>query len=178
MARPSKLSERQWAEIEKRLLDGEKPSSLATEYGIDRAAITRKFSQPLRNIKSVANQIVKTEESLKSLTVAQQVQAISLASKLRSITDHLLGAAEFGAMTSHRLSGLANTEVQKIDDVNPLESIEALKGVSALTRLANDSAEIGLNLLKANKEAIDNLNKSDDKPEPKQIIFSVIDASA
>ena len=82
-----------------------------------------------------------------------QAAAVSLADELRSISGHLAAAARYGSASAHRLQALAHGEVQKIDDTNPLESIEALKGVHALTRLANDSAATGLALLSANKEA-------------------------
>ena len=59
-----------------------------------------------------------------------------------------------GAATAHRLSALANSEVSKVDDAEPLKSVESLKGVAALTRLANDSASIAINLLSANKDRI------------------------
>lgn len=180
MARPSKLSEKQWAEIGKRLLAGDKPASLAKEYGIDRAAITRRFSQQIKSVNHVAKQIVAAEESLYSLPVAQQIEAISLANDLRAISTHLASAAKYGSMTAHRLAGIAHGQVEKIDDADPIgpESLETLKGIAALTKMANSSSEIGLNLLRANKEAIDDINRAADRPEPKQIMFSVVDASA
>ena len=180
MARPSKLTEKQWAEIGKRLLGGEKPAALAKEFKIDRAALTRRFSQQVKTVNHVAKQIVTAEASLYALPVAQQLEAISLANKLRSISTHLASAAEYGSMTAHRLSGIAHGQVEKIDDADPLceQSLESLKGIAALTKMANASSEIGLNLLRANKEAIDSINRDGDKPEPKQIVFSVVDASA
>jgi hypothetical protein len=153
MARPSKLTDKQWAEIERRLLDGDKPAALAKEYGIDRAAITRKFSQQVRNVNLVANQIVAVEKSLRALPVAQQLQAITLADELRAISTHLAGAAKFGAMTAHKLSAIANEQSEFIDSAaTGEENAEALKSVMALTKTANEAAATGLNLLSANKE--------------------------
>ena len=37
-----------------------------------------------------------------------------------------------------------------------------LKAIAVLTRMANDAAEIPLNLLKANKEVVDTINKRDE----------------
>lgn len=160
MARPSKLTEKQWAAIEKRLMDGEKPAALAKEYGINRAAITRKFSQQVRNVKAVANQIVTAETALRALPVAQQIAAISLADDLRAISGHLASAAKYGSMTAHRLSGIAHSQVERIDDADPLrkESLESLQGIAALTKLANASSEIGLSLLAANKDMVREAN--------------------
>lgn len=74
--------------------------------------------------------------------------------QLRSISHHLASAASYGAATAHRLTALANSEVQKIDDVEPLKSIESLKGVSALSKLANESATTGMSLLAANMKRL------------------------
>jgi hypothetical protein len=92
-------------------------------------------------------------------------------------------------MASSKLNSMMHAEVQRFQDgaeesilkgESPLttESIENLKGIGYLSRLANSASEIGLNLLKANKETVDGLNKLDEKPEPKQIVFTVQDASA
>ncbi len=97
------------------------------------------------------------------LPVSEQLIAVNLASKLRAISDNLASAAQYGAQTAHRLSALANSEVAKVDDANPLarESVEAMKGVAVLTKLANDSASIALNLLNANKDTIKELNSEE-----------------
>ena len=73
---------------------------------------------------------------------------------------HLAGAGKFGAATAHRLSGIAHAKVQEIDDAKPLdaESIESLRGVAVLTKMANESAVIGIGLLAANKDMIKELN--------------------
>lgn len=100
---------------------------------------------------------------LAQLPLAQQHGALGLAYKLRNISTSLANAAELGSATAHRLQALANNEVNKIDDASPMQSLEVLKGVSALTRLANDSASIALNLLAANKESVQRLS------EPEQV---------
>jgi len=62
-----------------------------------------------------------------------------------------------GAATAHRLNALANSEVAKVDDSSPLSSLENLRGVGVLTKLANESANIALNLLAANKDRVANI---------------------
>jgi len=164
MGRPSNLSDAKWAELEKRLLDGEKAADLAKEYKVSRSAISKRFSKQHEEVKSVATQIVSAEEALMRLPVSQQVTAINLASQLRSISQHLASAANYGAATAHRLTALANAEVQKVDDANPLQSLESLRGVATLTKLANDSASIGLNLISANKDRIKQLDGEEQRP--------------
>lgn len=153
MARPSKLTPAQWAEIDRRLMDGEQASALAREFGINPSQITRRVSQVTQKVRNVAQSLAKAQTELAELPVAQQYAAVSLAEKLRSISNSLASAAELGAKTAHRLHSLANTEVNKVDDSDPLnpESMDALKGVSTLTKLANDSSQLAVNLLNANK---------------------------
>jgi AcrR family transcriptional regulator len=155
MARPSKLTDAQWEAIGKRLLAGESAASLAREFGVSKAAISARFSKRTETIKSVAKQIVETERALSFLNVSEQMAARSLADDLRAISEHLAGAARFGAATAHRLAGIAHMKASEIDDARPLndESIKSLKGIAVLTRMANESSEIGVNLLRANKDA-------------------------
>lgn len=178
MGRRSKLTDRQWEEIQKRLLAGEKASDLAKEFRVSPATISGRFSKSIGNVKSVANQILATETALRSLPISEQISAISLADDLRAISKHLAGAGKFGAATAHRLTGIAHAKVQEIDDAAPLneESIEALKGVAVLTKMANDASTIGLNLLAANKEAVKEMNQQA-RPIPQRVPVIVEDAS-
>jgi hypothetical protein len=178
MGRKSKLTERQWEAIGKRLLEGEKASALAREFKVSPATISERFSKSIGNVKTVAHQIVATEEALRALPVSEQVSAISLASELRAISMHLAGAAKFGAATAHRLSGIAHGKVQEIDDAAPLdgENIESLKGVAVLTEMANKASVIGLNLLSANKEMV-KAGMQDAPVQPVMITVQVEDAS-
>ncbi|MHB8915872.1 MAG: hypothetical protein ACYC4K_08685 [Thiobacillus sp.] len=161
MGRKSTLSPEQWISIERRvLIDGESVNSIAKEFGIDESAIRRKINpnkSESKSLKQLANDKVSAEKNVRianaeisKLPIYKQDIVFSLAERLNSISSHATSAAEYGMMTSHRLSMLANSEVQKIDDVNPLGSIEQVKGVAILTELANKSAIIGLNLLNAN----------------------------
>lgn len=46
-------------------------------------------------------------------------------------------------------------KVAEIDDAAPLteDSVQSLKGIAVLSRMANEASEIGVNLLRANKDA-------------------------
>lgn len=178
MGRPSKLTEKQWADIQQRLLNGEKAAALAREFKVSKTRISERFSERTGTIRNVAEQLVAAEGALRALPVSEQVQALNLADELRAISMHLAGAAKFGAATAHRLNGIAHAKVQEIDDAAPLsaESLESLKGIAVLTKIANDSATIGLNLLAANKEAIKEMNQ-DQRQQPQRVTVEVVDAS-
>jgi len=159
MGRPSKLSPDQWAEIERRLAAGEGASDLAREFGISPASVSVRVSKVSKKVSETAFKLAEAQTALAELPVAQQYAAVSLAEKLRAISVSLANAAELGAKTAHRLHALANSEVEKVDDASPLQSIEALKGVSVLTKLANDSSQIAVNLLNANRETVKEANR-------------------
>lgn len=173
MGRPSKLTPEQWAEIERRHLSGgESLRALAREFGVDEAAIRRRVSPQSPQVRAVAAKLADAQSALAELPVPQQYNAINLAAKLRSISDSLASAAELGARTAHRLHSLANSEVGKVDDAEPLKSMDALKSVSALTRLANDSSALAVNLLSAKVKRLgDDMEESD--PEGVAPVFNI-----
>ncbi|SEL12353.1 Helix-turn-helix domain of resolvase [Roseateles sp. YR242] len=178
MGRPSKLTEQQWAEIQKRLLAGEKAADLAREFKVSKTRISERFSERNGTVKAVANQIVEADAALRRLPVTEQIAALTLADELKAISKHLASAAKYGAATAHRLSGIAHAKVQEIDDAAPLddESRGALRDVAVLTKLANDSAEIPMSLLQANKDLAKEINQQA-KPIPQRITVEVVDAS-
>lgn len=167
MGRKSKLTPEQWADVDRRILEGESIRALAREFGLSDSAIRERIAKhgKREDVQTVARKIVDAERSLAALPLASQITAQNLAAKLRSISENLASAADYGARTAHRLTALANSEVTKVDDAQPLseKSLEAMRGVAALTKLANEAAATGLNLLAANKETVKQLNTP---PEP------------
>lgn len=158
MGRPSKLTDAQWERIGKRLLAGESNAALAREFNISKANISGRFSKRTETVKNVANQIVATDRAISFLNVSEQIAAFSLADELKAISMHMAGAGKFGAATSHRLAMLANAQVSKIDETDPMESQEILQGISALTKMSNDASMIPINLLNSQREMIRDLN--------------------
>lgn len=163
MGRPSKLTDAQWDEIRRRLLDGEKAADLAREYGVSKTRISENVSKRASAVKDVAKQIVKAETDFRKLSVSEQFDTVSILRNLTNTFGHLSSAAAYNASTAHRLAGIAHMKAAEIDDAAPLtsESLDALKGIAVLTRMANEASEIGLNLVKANKEIF---AVSDDPP--------------
>jgi len=154
MARPSKLSPEQWAMAEARFRSGESASALGREYGVDEAVFRRRFRRDGPNVRIAAEKLAEGQLAVAALPVALRPVAIDLAEKLRNISGSLASAAELGAATAHRLHALANSEVAKVDDAEPMASLDSLRNVGVLTKLANDSSHIALNLLAANKDRV------------------------
>lgn len=180
MGRNSKLTDKQWEDISKRLLNGESARALGKEFGISEAGIRKRLSAQCEQIKTVANQLVVAETNFNALPISSQIKVRTLADRLKSISENLADAAHYGALTAHRLSGIANGQVNKIDDADPIkddDSRAALKDIMTLTRMANESSEIGVNLLRANKEAIEQMNKGD-VPEDMNWTVNLVPANA
>lgn len=162
MGRPAKVTAKQWEEIGKRFYAGETAYSIAKDYhNVTEGGIRKRFSAEKNAALSVANQLVSAESELRRLPIRTQLVALDLAAKLRSISEHLGSTAEYGAMTAHRLAGMAHKLTDRIDDTAPMQDQETLQSIAVLTKIANSSAEVGINLLRANKEKIDDMNRND-----------------
>jgi hypothetical protein len=168
MGRKSSLTEKQWLEIERRSASGESGRKLAVEFGISEGAIRKRLGTQVKAIKSVANQLVDAQCALKSLPISAQMCAQNLADELMAISMHLASTAKYNAATAHRMAGIANAKAAEIDDAAPLDdtSRAALKDVGVLVQMSNMASEIPINLLKANKEAVDAINKPKDQEVP------------
>lgn len=184
MGRKSKLSDEQWAEVGRRLLEGEGPSEIAQELTARGIPVTEstirshfeRKGQKTKTIQQVASQVFDAEkatkaaeQSLKTLPPAAQYAALSLVARMRSISESLAAAADNGAKTALRLAALANEQAMKIDDAEPAKSVENLKASVLLTKAANEAAHIPLNLLAANRETVKRLNEENEQPEDDEL---------
>lgn len=153
MGRPSNLSEEKWNELLRRLTAGEKAADLAREYGVSKSAVSKRVAKPAENVKAVVNQMLAAELALKTLPVSQRIIAVDLIDELRQLSMSTVQVAALGMRTAHRLAAIANEEVQKVGDADPLKSAVSMKTVEWLGEIVRTHASVGLNLLAANKEA-------------------------
>ncbi len=180
MGRPSKLTEKQWNEVKRRLLAGEKAADLAREFKVSKAAVSNRVSKRIDAVKDVANQLVIANRALDDLDDAEQSLARELASDLQAASMHMSKAAKYGAASAHRLAALANNQLDKVDDVDPLQSADVLKTHSVLMRLANESIVIPSAVMNAaaNRDVIKAAREDADQPRPVKVVVQVEDASA
>jgi len=175
MSRPPALTPQQQDDVRARLAAGEGVRALSREYSVGTATI-RRLAAHSAQVRNVAEMVAGAQTALAALPIPQQHVALSLAEKLRNISISLASAAELGARTSHRLHALANQQVSKVDDADPMSSIGELRDVGVLTKLANDSASIAINLMAANKPTIERLNQ--EPPAAPQFDVSALSNSA
>lgn len=169
MARPSKLTEKQWTEIERRVppAGNESIRSVAKEYGVSEGVIRKRVKTHTKPINALANQLAAAEMELEKLPLSTQCKVRTLADSLKGISENLAGAAEYGAMTAHKLAKVAHIQAAKIsehenDPVRP----DDLKGIAALTNLANQASNIGIGLIAATKGQV----KADSIPDSAKLL--------
>jgi hypothetical protein len=160
MARPSKLTPAQWAEIERRIAEGESMNSLAKKFKIAESSLREKVSSNPRKIKEIAEQIVKTEQALSALPISARVSAIDLSQKMMAIQANLATAAELNAATAIKMAQAANIKMQAVDETSPEGHVEAISMAISLVKGSNDAARMPMDLLTANKQS---------SPAPEQI---------
>lgn len=102
-----------------------------------------------------------------------QTAAQHLSAALPVVSDHVAQAALSGAATAQSLAALAQVQAERIDDSAPEQLIDAVKRVQMLTVAANHAAELGMNLMKANKELLG----ADEAPTPVAIAFGIEEAT-
>lgn len=196
MGRKSSLTAEQWIEVERRhLVDGVSINALAAEYGVNESSIRRRLKpgsaaatgrkSPLQALAEekvrVDAESKRVTDQIAQLPYANQMIVSDLARKLTNISEHIGSAAEISAASAHRLSMLANQQLQLVDDVNPLTTTVQMQTFALLQKLANGASEIPMNLLRANKETIESMNRdtSQDAPAPStQVTFRIVRPNA
>jgi len=161
VGRPSKLSDRQWAEIGRRLAAGEKPNDLAKEFKVGRSTIVERFSDRVTEIREAAQELALAELRVEKLPVSDAMSVRSLADQLKGIGSSLAKSAANGARVSERLSDLAERFTVRIAQRADQEGFlmaEDLKPVAALVETANRAGSLGMAMMTANKGKGDTTN--------------------
>ena len=163
---------------------GRSVNSIAKSYGVDEATVRRGIAK----IKTLADRVVKHAKAEKELNIdldrvspIQQNLVLGLAKALMGVSTELGAASLYAARSSHLFHKAGHGLARKVDQRDPFateESRDAFAQSAHLIKAGNMAAETPLNLLRANAEAVKEINKSEqDAPEPKQIVFTTIDAS-
>jgi transposase-like protein len=154
--REKALNDSEYMEAMRRVLGGESIRKVAASFGVGQSSLLRRgVTADCNAVKAIAGELVEVEQKFAALPVPLQVSARLLANELQSISEHLAGAAKYGAQTAHRLSYIANAQVDSLDAGASLEeNSTSLRSVMAFTESANKAAEIGLKILASNKDTL------------------------
>ena len=150
MSRPPALTPHQQEDVRRRLAAGEGVRALAREFKVGPATIQRLAGHTER-IRNVAEQLAAAQNALAALPPAHQYTAMSLAEKLRTVSDSMADVAVLGADTSRHLHELANTKAKAVNAENLETAGETLRAVAALTKMGNEAAAVPLGLISSTK---------------------------
>ena len=149
MGRPSKLTNKQKSEIQRRRINGEGVRDLAKVFKVSPATISVLVTKRTKTIKALAKQLVTVESKLEELSVSEQIIVRNLADQLRGISDGLATAGNQNAQTSAHLAKVAYGKARMLtDDCDEAD----LKVVAVLVESSNRASMIGVNLLNATKD--------------------------
>lgn len=153
--RPPALSVAQQEDVRTRLAAGESASAIAREFRVGEATI-RRLSANSARVREAAETLAHAQAVVAALPVPLQHQAVTLAEKLRAISDSMAAAAVSGADTAKTLHGIANTKARAAAEAIAAGKHDAatdeLRAVAALTKIGNDAAAVPLGLISSNKD--------------------------
>lgn len=166
-----KLTTEQWIELEGEINNGASITEMSNKYGVSYSGIRKRLgiaSSP--KVLEVAQAIVESRESAEkakkavdSLVHPIQVRAaFNLADSLPRMMSSVFTSAELQAGNMLALSRITNMTLSKIDESNP--DPDLLRMVHGLTETANKAAYQPLELIKANKEMMQNSQEKIDAP--------------
>lgn len=161
MATRKRLTQAEWATLEKRIMAGESGRALAREYNIGEATIRSRLGQVKKiKIEDAAMKLVEARQAIESLPPTLRPQVNALADTLQQISEMAARSAELAARTAYRMSHIANVQASKLDEENP--DVETARMVAGFTDTANKAAYQPLELMKANKAMMENAQDEDD----------------
>ena len=148
VGRPSKLTDRQKAEIGLRLAQGESGRSLAREFKVSEWTIRTNVSTHKETIKDVASRLARAEGDLAVLDIPSQVATRNLADQLKGLSKSLIETAEINSRTSKIL---AQKGAKAVDDLGDAPTVDDLRLPAAFMEISNKANDQGIKLLNATK---------------------------
>ena len=124
--RPPQLTQIQRDEITRRAVAGESQSTLAKEFSVDRALVSRLVSQSVKNVKTLVGQMVELPVAIQREVVAQ----VEVENERRRIGENTLAGAA-------HLSGLFR---ERVKTLNSKASAEDLRDPAAMIAVINAAA--------------------------------------
>lgn len=160
MGRPSKLDDRQKAEIGRRLAlggEGNGVTELAKEFRVGKATISRHFSKRTETIQTLAATLAETEAQVELLPISEQCSVRTLADQMKGMQADYLKGASTGLKTASILHDLAHKKASGLD-LNTADT-EDLRVIAASLDTANKASSMGTSLLNANKDVAKDTGK-------------------
>lgn len=148
--RPSKLSDRDRAEILRRLALGETPASLCGEFRISRSRFSELFSEKASMVREVATRLADVEREVEALPISEKISVRSLADQLKELGQSLMTTAALNSRTAEIMAGKA---VRAAERLGESPTIDDLRLPGAYIEVANKGTTLGVSLLNQGRAA-------------------------
>lgn len=152
MRAKNKLTERQWANIERAILkDGMPVNYMAKKYGIDESTVRHRVNKlKTEQVEEAAIKVAIGEKALKALPPVQRVRARSLAEMLTEMSHTMSEVAEMDMRNALKLTQMKADRLAEIEPGNA----DQLREVVLLSEAANKSAKLGVDLMTIGKQSL------------------------
>ena len=148
MARPSKLTDAQWGEVLRLAAQGETVAALAARFKVDKGTISRRVSQQVKNVKTLAGRIAEDEQALEAMPISQRIATRTLADRLKATSESYAEVAEIGARNGLKMARLAEEVLEDAAGEGPARSVAAAK---AIHEAVNTAVVPAVALIRENK---------------------------
>jgi hypothetical protein len=162
MRAKNKLTERQWANIERAILkDGESMNAMAKKYGIDESTVRHRVTKlKTEQVEEAAIKLAEGERAIRALKPIERVRARSLADMYIDLSYTLGEAASIGADVHLKM-------IKKASDIAETmggePSKDDVKMVMALSSTANSASKLAVDLMNVGKQTMHDAEKAKDK---------------
>lgn len=136
MARPGKLTDSQWTELERRRLKGEKITDLAKAFGVSKSTVSERVSKHSPKIETLADSMFEDELQFRAMSVSEQRLVSVRIEDKRAMHEVKSDTALLSARGENKLHRMVQKQLDIMDEDNP--NLENLTKVAALTKTAND----------------------------------------
>jgi len=159
----TKLTRDQWNDIERRLLEGERGFALAKEYGVSEGTIRYRFPKKREELDNAVDAVIQARTAVAKLPKSLQLRVASLADVKMQIIDMQSRSALLAAQTAYKMTQIANTQADKIDEHAPdLDTARVVHGFLETAKVASFQP---IELMKVAKDAQPDVVDAEEVPK-------------
>lgn len=159
----TKLTRDQWNDIERRLLEGERGFALAKEYGVSEGTIRYRFPKKREELDNAVDAVIQARTAVAKLPKSLQLRVANLADVKMQIIDMQSRSALLAAQTAYKMTQIANTQADKIDEHAPdLDTARVVHGFLETAKVASFQP---IELMKVAKDAQPDVVDAEEVPK-------------
>ncbi len=158
-----KLTREQLLEIERRLLEGESGLSLAKEFKVSEGTIRYNFPKKQAELDNAVDAVIHARTAVAKLPKSLQLRVANLADVKMQIIDMQSRSALLAAQTAYKMTQIANTQADKIDEHAP--DLDTARVVHGFLETAKVASYQPIELMKVAKDAQPDVVEAEEVPK-------------